>query len=111
MTVDTCVLCSKDVTEDDHRREIDCPNKHCPGRVYHEECIAAYLKKTKYSKDRCTYFPTNQKKRQARLEAAVGAAAITAAAARTRPVAAVKPPKAPSAAQVAIAAIKRAAPE
>ncbi|KXZ52673.1 hypothetical protein GPECTOR_9g719 [Gonium pectorale] len=122
-----CVLCNVEVTEEDHRREIDCPSKSCPGRVYHEDCIAGYLKRTKYSKDRCTgfpcpailatgkqcpgyvckmhqYFPSNQAKKKKKLDA------IVAAAAAPKP----KPPPGPkpkAGAQVAIAAIKRAAPE
>ncbi|GFR49262.1 hypothetical protein Agub_g11280 [Astrephomene gubernaculifera] len=124
----TCVLCNLTVTEQEYRREIDCPSQSCPGRVYHEDCIAAYLKRTKYSKDRCTgfpcpailsngkpcpgyvckmhtFFPSNPKKKQARLEAAVANAAL----AKARPAAAAPKPKA--GAQVAIAAMKRAAPE
>ncbi|GLI66886.1 hypothetical protein VaNZ11_010869 [Volvox africanus] len=97
-SVGLCILCNVEVTQDDYRREIDCPSKTCPGRVFHEECISAYLRKTKYSKDRCTgfpcpailqtgkpcpgyvckmheFFPSNQKKKQARLDAAIAVAA------------------------------------
>ncbi|KAG2492961.1 hypothetical protein HYH03_008868 [Edaphochlamys debaryana] len=119
-----CQLCQKEVTEDDYRREVDCPSPACPGRMYHEDCIAGYLKKTKYSQDRRTgfpcpvaisesrlcpgycvkmhnYIPCNKKKKQARMEALAAAAPLP-----PKP----KPPAVKKAAQtVAAAAIVKGA--